>query len=102
MRYMYSKTFQKRPLSERPKKGFQNHSSLIAGQKYCRIPQGEHSAIYSTCIKLSFVIKITFCLFLSSRLRQVLLYYQNLLCLPIQCIVILITYLLNSAKSSVH
>ena len=36
--------------------------------------QGEHSAILSTFIKLQFVIKIFFYLFLSGRLRQVLLY----------------------------
>ena len=37
------------------------HKSLIkciaAGQKYCRMLQGEHSAILSTFIKLPFVIK---------------------------------------------
>ena len=32
--------------------------SLNAGQKYCRMLQGEHSAILSSFIKLSFVIKI--------------------------------------------
>ena len=31
---------------------------LIAGQKYCRMLQGEHSAILLTFIKLPFVIKI--------------------------------------------
>ena len=31
---------------------------LNAGQKYCRMLQGEHSAILSTFIKLPFVIKI--------------------------------------------
>ena len=36
--------------------------------------QGECSAILSTFIKLPFVIKILFCLFLSSRFTQVLLY----------------------------
>ena len=38
--------------------------------------QGEHSAILLTFIKLLFVIKILFCLFLSGRFTQVLLYYQ--------------------------
>ena len=38
--------------------GFQDQLSLNAGQKYCRITQGEHSAILSTFIKLPFVIKI--------------------------------------------
>ena len=32
--------------------------SLNAGQKYCRMLQGEHSAILSTYFKLPFVIKI--------------------------------------------
>ena len=32
---------------------------LNGGQKYCRMLQGEHSAILSTLIKLSFVIKIS-------------------------------------------
>ena len=32
--------------------------SLYAGQKYCRMLQGEHSAIFSTFIKLTIVIKI--------------------------------------------
>ena len=37
---------------------FQDHLSLNACQKYCRMLQGEHSAILSTFIKLPFVIKI--------------------------------------------
>ena len=32
--------------------------SLNAGQKYCRMHQGEHAAILSSFIKLPFVIKI--------------------------------------------
>ena len=46
------------PLSKRPKVGFQDQLSLNAGQKYCRMLQGEHSAILSTFIRLPFVIKI--------------------------------------------
>ena len=37
---------------------FQYQSSLNAGQKYCRMLHGEHSAILSTFIMLPFVIKI--------------------------------------------
>ena len=48
----------KRPLHKRPKIGFHDQQSLHAGQRYCRMPQGEHSAILSTFIKLPFVIKI--------------------------------------------
>ena len=40
----------KRPLSKRPKIGFQDQLSSNAGQKYCRMLQGEHSAILSTFI----------------------------------------------------
>ena len=36
----YSKTCLKQPLSKRPKIGFQEQLSLIAGQKYCRMLQG--------------------------------------------------------------
>ena len=53
-----SKTCVKWPLSKRPKIGFQDKLSLDEGQKYCRMLQGEYSAILSTFMKLSFVIKI--------------------------------------------
>ena len=36
--------------------GFQDILSLNAGQKYCRMLQGEHSAIVSAFIKQPFVI----------------------------------------------
>ena len=53
----YSKTCVKRPLSKRPKVGFQEQLLLNAGQKQCRMLQGD-SAILLTFIKLPFVIKI--------------------------------------------
>ena len=37
--------------------GFQGQLSLNAGQKYCRMLQGEHSAILLTFIKLPFSFK---------------------------------------------
>ena len=43
---------------KKTKIGFQDRLSLNAGQKYCRMLQGEHSAILSTFIKLPFVFKI--------------------------------------------
>ena len=55
---MYSKICLEQPLSNRPKIGLQDQVSLNAGQKYCRMLQGEHSALLSTFIKLPFVIKI--------------------------------------------
>ena len=54
----YSKTCVKQPLAKRPKIGFQAQLWLNAGKKYCRMLQGEHSAIFSTFIKLPIVIKI--------------------------------------------
>ena len=41
-----------------PNIGFQDRLSLNAGQQYCRMLQGEHSAILLTFIMLPFVIKI--------------------------------------------
>ena len=50
----------KRPLPKRSKFGFQDQLSLNAGQKYCRMPQGEHFAILSTFINLQlFVLSIS-------------------------------------------
>ena len=48
----YSKNCVKRPLSKRQKHGFLDQLSLNARQKYCRMLQGEHSAIHLTFIKL--------------------------------------------------
>ena len=53
----YSKNCVKQPLSKRQKIGFQDQLLLNAGQKYCRMLQGEHSAIIFTFIKLPFVKK---------------------------------------------
>ena len=45
---IHNKTCVKRPLSKRTKLGVQDHLSLNADQKYCRILKGEHSAILLT------------------------------------------------------
>ena len=58
----------KRPLKK------EDQLSFNAGQKYCRMLQGEHSAILSTFIKLPFVIKIFVLSSLSGCLGHVLLY----------------------------
>ena len=50
--WLYSKTCLKWPLKKK------DQLSLNAGQKYCRMLQGEHSAILPTFIKLPLVIKI--------------------------------------------
>ena len=49
-----SKTCVKWPLSKRPKIGIQDQFWLHTGQKYCRMLQGELSAILSTFIKVPF------------------------------------------------
>ena len=66
----YSKTCGKRPLSIRPKIGFQDQLSLRAGQKYCRM-----RALLSTFIKLPFVIKVFVLSILSGRFTQVFLIF---------------------------
>ena len=48
--YMYSKTCLKRPLKKKAEIGVQDHLSLNAGQKYCRMLQDLHH-------KLPFVFK---------------------------------------------
>ena len=53
-----TKTCLKRPFKMKTKTDFQDPLSLNAGQKYCRMLQGEHSAKLSTFIKLPIVIKI--------------------------------------------
>ena len=58
LKLTYSKTCLKQPLKKKTKLGFQDRLSLNAGQKYCRMLQGEHSAILWTFIKLPFVIYI--------------------------------------------
>ena len=78
---IYSKTCLKRPLKNAPKIGFKYRFSLNAGQKYCRMLQGEHSAIINTFIVLPFSIKTYFCVFLSGHLRQVLCNNFNQTCL---------------------
>ena len=56
--HMCSKSCVKRPLSKRQKIGIQDQLSINAGQKYCRMLHGEHSAILPTFSKLPFVVKI--------------------------------------------
>ena len=57
VRTLVQETCLKRPLKSNTKIGFQDQLSLNAGQKYCRMLHGEHSAILSTFIKLPFSIK---------------------------------------------
>ena len=83
MIWFYSKTCVKRPLSKRPKIGFQDRLSLYAGKKYCRMLHFEGIAECSTwsilqyfrpSLSYRFLLRSLFCLFLSGRFTQVLLY----------------------------
>ena len=58
---------------KRQKIGFEDQLSHIAGQKYCRMLQGQHSVILLTLIKLPIVIK-NFVLSLRGGFTQVLPY----------------------------
>ena len=71
---MNCKTCLRQPISKRPKIVFQYLLSLNAGQKYCRMLQGEHSVILSTFIKLPIVFKTFVFSYLCSRFKQILLY----------------------------
>ena len=55
--FKYSKTCLKQSLKKKTKNWFSDQLLFNAGQKYCRMLQGEHSAILSTFIKLPFAIK---------------------------------------------
>ena len=74
---VYSKTCIKRLLKMKTKIGFQDRLSLNAGQKDCRMLQESilqyfrPSLSYHTCMSVRYV----FCLFVSDRFRQVLLYF---------------------------
>ena len=56
-----SKTCVKWPLSKRSKIGFQDQLSLNADQNYCRMLQGEHSAILLTFINLPLELVVRVC-----------------------------------------
>ena len=71
---MYSKTSLERPLRKNTKIGFQDQLLLNAGQKYCRMLHGEHSAIVSTFIKLLFSIKNFILPIFKWPLKKVFLY----------------------------
>ena len=84
----YSKTCLKPPL-KKEQVGFQYRSSLNAGQKYCRMLQGEHSTILLTFIKLPFSIK-TFVLFIFKWVLLYILHFVYLI--PVDHVIALYPY----------
>ena len=78
--YVYSKICRSRPLKKKTKNGYQGQLSLNADQKYCRMLEESVSAILSTFI-LHLSLRPLFCLFLTGRLRQVLLLWDSVIVL---------------------
>ena len=92
---MYSNTCVKQSLPKRQKIGFQDQLLLNAGQKYCRIIQGEHSAILLTFIKLPFVIKIFVLSIFRGHFTQVLLYLYMVIHTSLAQVIIIPTFFLE-------
>ena len=72
----YSKTCLKWPLKKKTKIGFQDRLSLNAGQKYCRMLSWSILQYFRPSLSYHLTLRPLFCLFLSGRLRQVLLYHM--------------------------
>ena len=70
----YSETCLKRPLKKKTKIGFQDRLSLNAGQKYCRMFLESILQYFRPSLSYHLSLRPLFWLFLSGRLRQVLLY----------------------------
>ena len=89
---IYSITCLKRPLKKKTIIGFQDRLSLNEGQKYCRMLQGEQSAILSTFIKLPFVIKIFVLSIFECPLKNCFTVYSYSVCLMLNksCYVMLL------------
>ena len=77
--YYYSKTCLKRPLKHNTKIFFQYPLSLDAGQKYCIAEYSKGCILQYVRPSLiyNFPIRPLFCLFLSGRSRQVILYING-------------------------
>ena len=74
MRVKNTRTCLKRPLSKRPKMVFKTNFSLNAGQKYCRMLPRSNLQYYKPSLSYHLSSRSLFYLFLSGRLRKVLLY----------------------------
>ena len=76
---MYSKTCLKQPLKKKTKIGFKDRISLNAGQKYCRMRQESILQYFPPSFSYHLSLIPLFCLFLSGRFTQVLLYNGNVI-----------------------
>ena len=71
---VYSKTGLKRPHKKKTKTDFLDRLSLNAGEKYCRMLQESILQYFQPSLSYRLSLRPLFCLFLSGRLSQVLLY----------------------------
>ena len=71
---LYSKTCVKWPLSKRPKIGFQAQLSLHAVKHLAECSKGSILQYFQPSLSYHLSLRSLFCLFLSSRFTQVLLY----------------------------
>ena len=68
----------------RTKIGLQNRLSLNAVQAYCKMLQESILQYFRPSLSYHLSLRLLFCLFLSGRLRQVLLYIQKQVNMPME------------------
>ena len=73
-KHKYSKICLKRPLKKKTEIDFQDQLSLDAGQKYCRMLQESILQYFRPSLWYYLSLGFLYCIILSGRLRQVLLY----------------------------
>ena len=72
------KTCVKRPLSKRPKNGFQDQLSLNAGQNVAECAKGSILQYFRPSLSYYLSLRSLLCLFLSGRFTQVLLHLSSI------------------------
>ena len=77
IRYLYSKTCVKRTLQKRQKNGFQDQSSLNAGQSIAECSKGGILQYFQPSLSYQLLLRSLFCLFLSGHFTHILLYQES-------------------------
>ena len=78
IKFVYSKTCVKRPLSKRPKKVFKTNYRLMQVKSIAECSKGSIMQCFRLSLKNHMSLRSLFCLFLSGRFTQVLLYASTL------------------------
>ena len=73
----YSKTCLKRPLSKRPQICFQDHYCLMQVKSIAECSKGSILQYFRPSLSYQLLLRSWFCLFLSGRFTQVLLYFYK-------------------------